>query len=218
MLTRPSSGTPRWSPDGKWIAFNSATTNGHQVFVVDAEGRNLRAITAGPYHNVVASWSRDGKSIYFSSARTGTTGYTEVWKHSLDTGKEIQLTTHGGIDPFESYDGRTVYFSKFDEAGIWRLPSNGGRETLVLEGRPQVLYWGLWALTKPGIYFVNADAEPTARIEFLDFTTRRISPVLFLEKNVPWAEPSLSATADGKTIYYSLSESSSVIKLMEIPR
>ena len=35
------SGTPRWSPDGKSIVFDSITTNGTQIFVVDSEGRNL---------------------------------------------------------------------------------------------------------------------------------------------------------------------------------
>ena len=73
-------------------------------------------------------------------------------------------------------------------------------------------------LQNHGIYFVNADAEPTPRIEFFDFATRRIAPVLSLEQNVPSAEPSLSATADGKTIYYALSDCSGVIKLMTIPR
>ena len=209
------SGTPRWSPDGKWIAFDSVTPSGSQIFLIDAEGRNLRAITQGRYLNVVPSWSRDGKAIYFSSIRSGT---KEVWKHSLETGKEIQLTTHGGFNPFESFDGKTVYFSKFDEAGIWNIPINGGAENLVLQGRPQVLYWGHWALTRPGIYFLNADADPRARIEFYDFATRRITPVLFIEKDVPWGQPSLSATADGKTIFYTQVDRQSVIKMMEFSR
>ena len=206
------SGTPRWSPDGKWIAFDSSTPGGPQIYVIDVEGRNLRVITQGRYMNVVPSWSRDAKSIYFSSIRSGN---KEIWKHSLDSGNEIQLTTHGGFNPFESFDGQTVYFSKFDEAGIWSVPSNGGKETLVLEGRPQVLYWGHWALTRPGIYFLNADADSSARIEFYDFATRRISPVLFIEKNVPYGQPSLGATEDGKTIYYTQLDRQSVIKMME---
>ncbi len=113
------SGTPRWSPDGKWIAFDSYKSEAPQIFIVDSEGRNLRAITGGPYPSVVPSWSRDGKWIYFASNRTGS---MEVWKHSLEDGQELQVTKHGGFNPFESYDGQTVYFSKFDEAGIWSVP------------------------------------------------------------------------------------------------
>jgi len=117
QLTRLNrySGTPRWAPDGKWIAFDSYTSNGAQIFVVDSEGRNLRSITTGTYDNAVPSWSRDGQFIYFASKRTG--GW-QVWKHSLESGAETQLTKHGGFDPIESYDGNTIYFSRFDRAGI----------------------------------------------------------------------------------------------------
>jgi len=214
QLTRLNrySGTPRWSPDSKWIAFDSVTPDGPQIFLIDADGRNLHAITHGRGMNIVPSWSRDGESIYFSSIRSGR---KEVWRHSLETGNETQLTTQGGFNPFESFDGHTVYFSKFDEAGIWSVPSNGGKETLILEGRPQLLYWGHWALTRTGIYFLNADAEPRARIEFYDFATGRVSSVLFIDKDAVWGQPSLSATEDGMTIFYTQVDSQSVIKMME---
>ncbi|QNI32740.1 PD40 domain-containing protein [Alloacidobacterium dinghuense] len=51
------SGTPRWSPDGKWVAFDTYLPHGPQIFVIDAEGRNLHAITSGADENCVPSWS-----------------------------------------------------------------------------------------------------------------------------------------------------------------
>jgi Tol biopolymer transport system component/DNA-binding winged helix-turn-helix (wHTH) protein len=209
------SGTPRWSPDGKWIVFDSLLLTGKnvQIFVVDAEGRNLHSITSGPYDNVVPSWSRDGKSIYFASSRMGT---WQVWKHSLENGAEAQLTRHGGFDSFESYDGQTVYFSKYYQAGIWSLPAKGGAESLVVAGKPQVGYWGHWAITKTGLYLLNIDAEPRPSIEFYDFTSRHISHVLTFDKQPDILEPSLSATADGKAVYYAQCDQQSVIKMMEL--
>jgi dipeptidyl aminopeptidase/acylaminoacyl peptidase len=208
-------GTPRWSPDGKWITFDNYTSKGVQIFVVDSEGRNLHPITDGSYPSEVPSWSRDGKWIYFASKRTGN---FEVWKHSLESGTEIQLTTHGGFAPFESFDGRTIYFSRFDEGGIWSIPSQGGVEGLVVANKPQVRYWGHWAVTQTGLYFLDAEAEPRPRIEFYDFATQRVSPVLSIEKRAAWYEPGLSATADGRTIYYSQWDHQSVIKMMEISK
>lgn len=209
------SGTPRWSPDGEWIAFDSYTRNSAQIFVVDAEGRNLHSITGGAYDNVVPSWSRDGKSIYFVSKRTGS---WQVWKHSLDNGAESQLTERGGFDPCESYDGKTIYFSRFDQAGIWSMPATGGIESLVVADKPQVGYWGHWAVTQDGLYVLNADAEPRPTIEFYRFATRRVSPVLTFEKRPARNQPSLSATADGRTVYYTQYDRQSVIKLMEFSR
>jgi Tol biopolymer transport system component/DNA-binding winged helix-turn-helix (wHTH) protein len=208
------SGTPRWSPDGKWIAFDNITGNGTQIFVIDSEGRNPHSITVGPYDNVVPSWSRDGKAIYFTSSRTGN---WQVWKHSLDDGAESQLTKLGGFDPLESYDGRTIYFSKFDQAGIWSLPQSGGTESLVVADKPQVGYWGHWAVTKAGLYLLDTEVDPKPRIEFYNFATRRISTVLSFEKRPARLQPSLSATADGKTVYYTQGDWQSVIKMMDIP-
>jgi Tol biopolymer transport system component/DNA-binding winged helix-turn-helix (wHTH) protein len=205
-------GTPRWSPDGKWISFDSWSNQGVQIYIVDSEGRNVRAITHGAYPNVVPSWSRDGRWIYFSSKRTGR---MEAWKHSLESGEELQVTKDGGFNAHESNDGKSVYFAKFDEAGIWTIPSQGGAERLVVTDKPQVLYWGHWALTEAGLYLLNAEAEPRARIEFYDFATQKISPILTLEKRPAFGHPSLSATADGRTIYFSQWDQQSVIKMVE---
>jgi Tol biopolymer transport system component/DNA-binding winged helix-turn-helix (wHTH) protein len=210
------SGTPRWSPDGRWIAFD-ARPEDHvpiysHIYVVDAEGRNLHAITHGDSDNYVPSWSRDGKSIYFASVRTGS---RQIWKHSLENGSERQLTEHGGFAPFESYDGRTIYYSKFDQPGIWSMPANGGSESPVVTGKPQVSYFGHWAVTESGLYLLDADAEPRPAIEFYSFATRRITPVLSLENSPSDWQPSLSASRDGRTLFYTQYDPQSVIKMVE---
>ena len=209
------SGSPRWSPDGHWIAFDSYSREGSQILIIDTEGRNLHSITQGPNKNVVPSWSRDGKSVYFTSNRTGS---WQVWKHALMDGAEVQITRSGGFDPFESFDGRTIYFSKFDQGGIWSTTAGDGVESLVVPDKPQVLHWGLWAVTRSGLYFLNAYAEPRPQIEFYNFATRRISAVLALEKRPLELYPSLSATADGRSIYYTQRSFESVIKMMEVLR
>jgi Tol biopolymer transport system component/DNA-binding winged helix-turn-helix (wHTH) protein len=215
QLTRLNrySGTPRWGPDSKWITFDSYTQSGPQIFVVDSEGRNLRSITTGTYDNAVPSWSRDGKSIYFASKRTGS---WQVWKHSLETGAEKQLTEHGGFDPFESYDSKAIYFSRFDQAGIWSIPASGGAESPIVADKPQFGYWGYWAMGELGLYFLDLAAEPRPTIEFYRFATRRTSPVLALDHRPEREEPSLSATRDGRTLYYTQHDRQNVIKMMEI--
>ena len=65
------------------------------------------------------------------------------------------------------YDGRTIYHSRFDEPGIWSMPASGGRESVVVTGKPQLSYWRHWAVTESGLYLLDADAEPCPTIEFL---------------------------------------------------
>lgn len=207
------SGSPRWSPDSKWIAFDSyIRSKSVQIFVVDPEGRNLHSVVSAPFDCAVPSWSRDGKAIYYSGKQNGT---WQVWKYTLDTGANVQLTHQGGFDPVESYDGKTVYYSRFYEAGLWKIPATGGTETLVVPGRPQVGFWGHYAVTTAGLYFLDSDAEPHPTIEFYSFADGKISPVLTLDERPARLLPSLSATADGKTIYFTQYDRQSVIKMME---
>ncbi|MGI8772242.1 MAG: winged helix-turn-helix domain-containing protein [Acidobacteriaceae bacterium] len=206
------SGSPHWSPDGRWIAFDSRPREHSEIYVVDAEGRNLHAITNGANDDVVPSWSRDGKSIYFASMRTGS---SQLWKHSLDSGVERQLTQHGGFSALESSDGATLYYTKFDQPGTWSMPAAGGDESLVVAGKPQVGYWGHLAVADAGLYLLDADAEPRPAIDFYSFATHRVTTVLPLEKTPGVWGPSLSAAADGRSIFYTQSDQQSGILMIE---
>jgi hypothetical protein len=133
------------------------------------------------------------------------------------------MTKHGGFDAFESYDGQTIYFSRFDQAGIWSMsakggPANGGEESLVVADKPQVGYWGHWAVTQDGLYLLNADAEPRPGIEFYRFATRHITSVFTMEMQPARQQSSLSASRDGRTLYYTQYDGQSGIKLMEFAR
>jgi hypothetical protein len=130
----------------------------------------------------------------------------------------VQLTHHSGFNPTESIDGRTVYYSRFNEAGIWKIPASGGSETLVIPDRPQNRFWGHYAVASTGLYFLDNDAEPRPAIEFYDFASRRISKVLTLDQNPMRFDASLSTTADGKTVYFTQYDRQSVIKMMEFAR
>lgn len=59
---------PRWSPDGKWIAFEAQLPGGTwKIYVVSAEGGSLQQLTAGERNEGDAYWSPDAKSLIFSS-------------------------------------------------------------------------------------------------------------------------------------------------------
>ena len=191
-------GTPRWSPDGKWIALDRRPGAHSQIYVIDAEGRNMHAITSGDYDNSVPSWSRDGQWIYFGSMRTGE---WQLWKQKPGSGGGIQVTQHGGFTAFESYDRKTIYYTKRDGEGIWSIPVGGGAETRVTAA-PRLGFWGNWAVSEAGLYVLDDDIMPRPTIEFYNFKTRKLTPVIQLEHSGRAWDPGLDASRDGRTVLF----------------
>ena len=74
---------PAWSPDGTKIAMtvesNNATNTGTQtdVYLVDANGGNLRAITMNDAIDDMPIWAPTGDAVYFRSNRGGK---WDLWK------------------------------------------------------------------------------------------------------------------------------------------
>lgn len=103
------SGTPRWSPDGRSIAFDRGLKEGFRIFVMASDGGQPRRLTSDERDEVIPSWSRDGNWIYYASNRSG---HFQIWKAPAKGGKEIQVTRNGGWTAFESYDGKSLYYTK----------------------------------------------------------------------------------------------------------
>lgn len=58
-------GAPRWSPDGDWLAFESATAEGIGIYMVRADGNEGRYIKHGENLNRNPRWSPDGKRLAY---------------------------------------------------------------------------------------------------------------------------------------------------------
>ena len=128
---------PRFSPDGRWIAFASDRSGTENLWIADLEGKNARAVSAekdafvnGP------AWSPDGDYLVGRKRLTdaSTLGTVELWMWHLKGGQGVQITKKDdqpdAADPAFSRDGRFVYFSardaryKYDRnvnEGIWQI-------------------------------------------------------------------------------------------------
>ncbi len=86
---------PRWSPDGKWIAFNSRDTrNGvlgiPHLKVISSSGGEPRDLIADPEAAAASlRWSSDGSSIYFRAPHHTT---AQIYRVSINGGKPEALT------------------------------------------------------------------------------------------------------------------------------
>lgn len=59
---------PRWSPDGKKLAFVSNRGTSQQVWVMDADGKNPRQVTSLATEASGVMWSPDGTNLVFVSS------------------------------------------------------------------------------------------------------------------------------------------------------
>ncbi len=190
---------PHWSPDGREIAFIASPEGQAAIYVMSAEGGRPRRLTLDDRSASAPTWSRDGKWIYFGSKRSGA---WQVWRVPSAGGHAVQVTKQGGFAAQESRDGKTLYYSKNLQfpgwrkyRGLWKVPVDGGQETLVLkELRPGMI--DCWGLTGEGIYFYN---ENTDTIDFFSFATRRITQIAKPEKQ---GGP-LAVSPDGRWILFS---------------
>lgn len=57
---------PRWSPDGKKIAFSANRDGNYDIFIMDDIGENILQVTASPQDELDAAWAPDGQSIVFT--------------------------------------------------------------------------------------------------------------------------------------------------------
>jgi tricorn protease len=60
---------PRFSPDGKTIAFSSDREGGLDVYLIPASGGEVKRLTLHSADDIVLGWSPDGKTVLFASQR-----------------------------------------------------------------------------------------------------------------------------------------------------
>ena len=64
-------GSPSWSPDGKWIAFESERDESRDLWIKPVAGGEARQVTTDPAADRAPMWSPDGERLLFASDRDG---------------------------------------------------------------------------------------------------------------------------------------------------
>jgi eukaryotic-like serine/threonine-protein kinase len=132
---------PRWSPDGRWIAFQRGDGLRYDLFVVSAEGGDLRQLTHD--RNLISglAWTPSSDAIVYASSRGNSVPYLpslRLWEAPLD-GQSARPITPNDI----SYEEPDVHASGLVSASrlrmqfdIWRFPFDGDAAENVRRSEP----------------------------------------------------------------------------------
>jgi Tol biopolymer transport system component len=104
--------SPRWSPDGEWIAYTQAS----EVFVMRADGTEQRRLTANAVVDSGPDWSPDGTRIVFAQGTRingSPTDDMDLYLINPDGTNLTRLTDLVGLvlDPAWSPDGSQIAFA-----------------------------------------------------------------------------------------------------------
>jgi tricorn protease len=166
---------PRFSPDGRWIAFSSNRYGNNDVFVVAATGGAPRRLTFHSGNDEVVGWTRDSKQVLFRAAH-GDGAFPNVatlYQVPIDGGQEQPLPVDWGYYGSFSPDGRQLVFNRHPAvwtrqhyrgsyaADLWIADLAAKSYTKLLPDERYNRYWPMWG-ADGAIYYV-ADPLPNDR-------------------------------------------------------
>jgi tricorn protease len=199
---------PRFSPDGKWIAFSSDRNGNLDVFIIPSEGGAAKQLTFHSADDTVLGWRPDSKAVLFSSNR-GEDFTPQLYLVSIDGGIEVRAGTDMGIQAAFSPDGQRIAYNPKGQV-YWRKYYRGASasDVVVMDIASKKFTqvtdfngmdsWPMWGTD--GIYFVSdRDGNGLTNIWRAPVDGGKADRVTsFKTGDVRW--PSISS--DGRTIVF----------------
>ena len=151
--------SPKFSPDGKRIAFSFFDDVQRGIAIVDTNGANFKVVSTTGYDERDVNWI-DNDKIIFASNRNNIFNLIEK---DLNSGKERALTNVVGGAFTPTLAGDTIFFTQYDKDGfsLYKLPYAKKsepvfRDSIVVSVRDSVLQF------TDTLYVACADTAKTA--------------------------------------------------------
>ena len=118
---------PRFSPDGKWIAFSSDRNGNLDVFIISVEGGTAKQLTFHSADDTVLGWSPDSRSVLFASQR-GEDFMGKLYTVSIDGGMPRSTGADMGVYACFSPDGKKLALNRKSQV-YWRKYYRGAYQS-----------------------------------------------------------------------------------------
>jgi tricorn protease len=208
---------PKFSPDGKWLAFTGQYDGNFNVYVMPAEGGQPKQLTfyqgaAQPLsdrmgiHNEVLTWFPDSERILFLSRRDASNGWTKrPFSISIDGGLPESLPiTEGGLTSFSPDGNKIAYNPIFRNFRTWKRYTGGLAQAIsiydlknnTVENVPHTDWTDTFPMWHGNTIYFTSDRGPEHHLNLYgyDLSTKQIEQFThFDEFDIMW--PSLGPDA-----------------------
>lgn len=126
--------TPRWSPDGSWIAFSASRHGDDDIYIIPADGGQSKRLTWFDSGDATCCWTPDSREVIFTSRRDDRyPDYNLVYRISIDGGTPRLIMDTPARYVNLAQDGKSMLYV-YGGVSWWRKHyrgSNSGQVWLV---------------------------------------------------------------------------------------
>ena len=209
---------PKFSPDGKWIAFTGQYDGNFNVYVMSSDGGQPRQLTfyqggAQPLndrmgiHDEVLTWTPDSKRILFLSRRDASNGWIKrPFTVSIDGGLPEPLSLdQAGLISFNADGTKIAYNRIFRNFRTWKRYTGGLAQDIYIydlknnifeQQIPHTDYTDTFPMWHGNTVYFTSDRGPEHRLNIYayDLGTKQVEQIThFTDFDVMW--PSLGDSA-----------------------
>ena len=208
---------PKFSPDGKWIAFTGQYDGNFNVYVVPSDGGQPKQLTFYQgsaqqlsdrmgIHDEVINWTPDGKRVVFLSRRDASNGWIKrPFTISVDGGLPEPLPMdQGGLLSYSADGSKIAYNMIFRNFRQWKRYTGGLAQAITIydlkhstsEDLPHTEYTDTFPMWHGNVIYFSSDRGPEHHLNLYsyDLVSKQVAQLTqFSDWDVMW--PSLGPDA-----------------------